>query len=237
MKAIASLMDTAALLCASNAAMAIPIRVTGGGVFTESEMPLVIAGTEWSIDLTYESSAPDVRPDDPADGFYRAFQSLRVSVGDAVYTLDDLEIERSGIQIFNDRPISNGEFFRDVVRIRGAISSTLLGFDMSTDFGSPERGAGPLESDALISDAALLQSMYAGTQDPYWYYTDFVFYELQPGQTLTDVFAVGTVDSFSASPVSVPEPGTFSLLTPALLTIMGLGRRRHLQRKPNQRHT
>jgi PEP-CTERM motif-containing protein len=100
------------------------------------------------------------------------------------------------------------------------------GFISLSAFGYDQAGGGPLSSDALVSDPAALTALFHNQQDPGWEFTDFIFFDIQPGETGTSDFAVGTMDRFSASAQSVPEPGTLSLLTLGLLTVFGL-RRRH----------
>ena len=61
-RTVAALLAAGVLLGLSTTAAAIPIHVTAGGVFPEQGSPLVADGTAWSLDLVYESSAPDLTP-------------------------------------------------------------------------------------------------------------------------------------------------------------------------------
>jgi hypothetical protein len=215
---VAAWLAAGALLALCNSAGAMPIHVTAGGVFQEPQA-LVTDGTQWSLDLVYESSAPDLTPNLATEGLYAAYLSLELSIGNQLYSLSDFEASRTNIRIFNDRVSNGGVFYRDVVIFGGGIAGTTLNFDLVTAFGYAQPGAGPLSSDALIADPALLSLVFDNEQDPGWESTDFVFFDLQPGQTGTDVFADGNIDRFSASAqsVSVPEPGTLSLWSIGLL--------------------
>lgn len=221
---VAALLAAGVLLCVSNPAAAIPIHVTAGGVFPEQGSPLVADGTAWSLDLVYESSVPDLTPGLATEGLYAAYQSLTLAIGDHLYSLSDFEASRTNIQIFNDRVSNGGVAYRDTLRFAGGITGTTLNFNLISAFGYDQPGGGPLSSDALLSDAAALTAFFHNQQDPGWEFTDFIFFDIQPGQTGTSDFAVGTVDRFSASALSVPEPATLPLLSFALLLI--LGRRR-----------
>lgn len=223
---VAALVAAGVLLGLSNPAAAIPIHVTAGGIFPEQGSPLVADGTEWSLDLVYESSAPDLTPGLATEGLYAAYQSLTLAIGNQLYSLSDFEASRTNIQVFNDRVSAGGVFYRDVLRFAGGITGTTLNFNLISAFGYDQPGGGPLSSDALLSDAAALTALFHNQQDPGWEFTDFIFFDLQPGETGTSDFAVGTVDRFSASALSVPEPGTLSLLSLGLLMVFGL-RRQH----------
>jgi hypothetical protein len=227
-RTVAVLLAASALLVLSHSANAIPIHVTAGGVFPEQGSPLVADGTAWSLSLVYESSALDLTPGLATEGLYSAYQSLELAIGDQLYSLGDLDASRSNIRIFNDRVSSNGTFFRDVVGFSGGIAGTTLNFNLISAFGYEQPGGGPLSSDALISDPALLTSVFHNQQDPGWEFTDFIFFNLQPGETTTGDFAVGTIDRFiaSAQPTPVSEPGTVALLTIGLLGMFGLRSRR-----------
>jgi hypothetical protein len=231
-RSVAALLAAGALLGVCNSAAAIPIRITAGGVFHEPESPLVTDGTGWSLDLVYESSALDLTPNLATEGLYAAYQSLELSIGNQLYSLGDFEASRSNIQIFNDRTSNGGVSYRDVLRFAGGIAGTTLNFNLITAFGYDQPGGGPLSSDALISDPALLISLFDNQQDPGWELTDFIFFDLQPGETGTSEFAVGTIDRFSASAqsMSVPEPGTLSMLSIGLLLGVGLRPRRASRR-------
>ncbi|HEV8331704.1 MAG TPA: PEP-CTERM sorting domain-containing protein [Steroidobacteraceae bacterium] len=225
---VAALLAASVLLGLSNTAAAIPVHVTAGGFFPEQGSPLVADGTEWSIDLVYESSAQDLTPNLVTEGLYAAYQSLSLSIGDQLYSLSDFEASRTNIQVFNDRVSNGGVAYRDLLRFAGGITGTTLNFNLISAFGYDQPGGGPLSSDALLSDPAALTSLFHNQQDPGWEFTDFIFFDLQPGQTGTSVFAVGTVDRFSASALSVSEPGTLPLLSLGLLMAFGLRRRCNL---------
>lgn len=218
---VAALLAAGVLLSVSNPAAATPIHVTAGGVFPEQGSPLVADGTAWSLDVVYESSAQDLTPGLATEGLYAAYQSLTLAIGDQPYSLSDFEASRTNIQIFNDRVSNGGVAYRDLLRFTGGITGTTLNFNLISAFGYDQPGGGPLSSDALLSDAAALTALFHNQQDPGWEFTDFIFFDLQPGETGTSLFAVGTVDLFSASALSVPEPGTLSLLSFALLLMFG----------------
>lgn len=222
---ISAALAAGVLLSLSNSAVAIPIHVTAGGFFSEFETDLVPPGAEWSIDLVYESSALDSQPADATRGLYDAYQSLQLTIGSQVYALADLTPGVSAVEVFNDRSTNGGITFRDVLGFRGSIANTLLHFDLLASFGYPQAGGGVLSSDALLSDPAQLTAMFNDRESEFWQFTDFVFFQIEPGQTSTDVFASGTVDRFSATALSVPEPGTLSLLSLSVLLIIGLHRR------------
>lgn len=226
-RTVAALLAAAVFLGLSTPAAAIPVRVTAGGFFPEQGSPLVADGTEWSLDLVYESSAADLTPGLTTEGLYAAYQSLTLTIGNQLYSLSDFDASRTNIQIFNDRVSAGGTAFRDVFRFAGGISGTTLNFNLATAFGYDQPGGGPISSDALFSDPAALTSLFHNQQDPGWEFTDFIYFDIQPGQAGTSDFAVGTVDRFSASALSlsVPEPGTLSLLTLGLLMVLGLRRR------------
>ncbi|MBB6096317.1 hypothetical protein HNQ60_005239 [Povalibacter uvarum] len=214
----AAVIGTAVLLSLSTPVQAVPIEVSTGGVFVDSQSSIAV-GTQWSLDLVYETSTPDTLPGDPAEGLYNAYQWLQLTVGDQIYTLADLVPERANVRVFDDRPSNDGdgETFRDVVGFGGSVASTLYGFSLLASFGDAAPGGGVLGSDALIADPLQLTSLFTDRQSPFWQFTDFVFYEMQPGETTTSVFAIGSVDRFSAAYVSVPEPGTLVLLSLGLL--------------------
>jgi hypothetical protein len=220
---VAAALAAGVLLGLSNSAVAIPIHVSAGGFFREFETDLVPPGAEWSLDLVYESSTVDARPADASVGLYNAYQSLQLVIGSQLYTLADLTPSGSNIEIFNDRT-TGGVSFRDVLGFRGSIANTLISFDLVASFGYPQPGGGVLSSDALLSDPAQLTAMFNDRQSQAWEFTDFVFFEIEPGQTSTDIFAVGRVDRFSAAALAVPEPGTLSLLSLSLLLLMRLRR-------------
>lgn len=224
-RTIAALFAAAVLLGLANTASAIPIHVTAGGIFFEQGSPLVPDGTAWSLDLVYESSAPDLTPGLATEGLYAAYQSLTLTIGNQLYSLSDLDPSRTNIQIFNDRVSAGGTAFRDAFRFAGGIAGTTLNFNLATAFGYDQPGGGPVSSDALISDPAAFTALFHNQQDPGWEFTDFIFFDIQPGQTGTSDFAVASIDRFSASAQSVPEPATLSLLFLGLL-MFGL-RRRH----------
>jgi hypothetical protein len=215
----AALLAAGALLVLSHSAGAIPIHVSAGGVFFEQGSPLVADGTQWSLDLVYESSAPDLTPGLATEGLYAAYQSLELAIGDQLYLLSDFEASRSNIRVFNDRVSAAGTFYRDVVGFGGGIAGTTLNFTLTTAFGYQQPGGGPLSSDALLSDPALVTALFHNQQDPGWEFTDFIFFNLQPGETVTSDFAVASIDRFSADaqPTSVPEPAMLALFSIGLL--------------------
>jgi hypothetical protein len=225
-RSIAALLSAGALLVLANPAVAIPIHVTAGGVFFEPSSPVVPIpeGTQWSLNLVYESSAPDLTPALATEGLYRPYQSLELAIGDQLYQLSDFEASRTNIRVFNDRVSANGVRYRDVLGFSGGIVGTTLNFSLITAFGYDQPGGGPLSSDALTSDPALLTSLFHNEQDPGWEFTDFIMFDLQPGETGTSDFAVASIDQLSASaqPASVPEPGTLALLSIALLVMGGM---------------
>jgi hypothetical protein len=225
-RTLAALVTAGVMLGLSNPAAAIPIHVTAGGVFPEQGSPLVADGTAWNLDLVYESSAPDLTPGLATEGLYAAYQSLTLTIGNQLYSLSDFDTSRTNIQVFNDRVSAGGTAYRDLLRFTGGITGTTLNFNLISAFGYDQPGGGPLSSDALLSDAGALTALFHDQQDPGWEFTDFIFFDIQPGEPGTSDFAVATVDRFSASAQSVPEPGTLSLLTLGLLTVFGL-RRRH----------
>lgn len=225
-RTIAALLGAGALLVLANPAVAIPIHVTAGGVFFEPSSPVVPIpeGTQWSLNLVYESSAPDLTPGLATEGLYTAYQSLELAIGDQLYQLSDFETSRTNIRVFNDRVSANGDRYRDVLGFSGGIAGTTLNFNLITAFGYEQPGVGPLNSDALVSDPALLTSLFHNQEDPGWEFTDFIMFDLQPGETATGDFAVASIDQFSASaqPMSVPEPGTVALLSIGLLVLGGM---------------
>jgi hypothetical protein len=228
-RTLAALFAAGALLSLANPAAAIPIHVTAGGIFPEQGSPLVADGTQWTLDLVYESSAPDQTAGLATEGLYAAYQSLTLTIGSQLYSLSDFDPSRTHIQIFNDRVSAGGTAYRDAFRFTGGFAGTTLNFNLATAFGYDQPG-GPLSSDALLSDPTALTALFHNQQDPGWEFTDFIFFDIQPGETGTSDFAVGTVDRFAASAasVSVPEPAALSLMMLGLL--MGFGLRRRYQR-------
>ena len=228
-RTVAALLVAGAMLGLSTPAAAIPIHVTAGGFFPEQGSPLVADGTEWSLDLVYESSVQDLTPALATEGLYAAYQSLTLTIGNQIYSLSDFDPDRTRIQIFNDRVSAGGTAFRDAFRFTGGFAGTTLNFNLATAFGYDQPG-GPLSSDALLSDPAALTALFHNQQDPGWEFTDFIYFSIPPDETTTADFAVGTVDRFLASgqAVAVPEPATLSLLAFGLL--MGFGLRRSRQR-------
>lgn len=224
---VAALLAAGVLLSLSTPAAAVPIHVTAGGFFPEQGSPLVADGTEWSLDLVYESSVPDLTPGLTTEGLYAAYLSLSLTIGNQVYSLSDFDPDRTRIQIFNDRVSAGGTAFRDAFRFTGGFAGTTLNFNLATAFGYDQPG-GPLNSDALLSDPAALTALFHNQQDPGWEFTDFIYFDIPSDETTTADFAVGTIDRFTASAqsVAVAEPATLSMLSLGLLMMFGL-RRRH----------
>jgi PEP-CTERM motif len=204
------LLAAAALLLQNSAAWAAPYKVVASGTIVELEEhglafdSSIVVGTPFSVELSFDSDAPDSDPGDPELGlFLFATPPYWVHVEVGNYILDagssgfEIGLSTSAIGVQVRDPVTSG------VAPPGSSFLTVVPFNLS------DETAEIVNTDALdpqYFDLAL------------WDYSQFGFWSFEGTDS---VFAWGELDSLTLT--AIPEPSTGALLLGGL---MALARRR-----------
>jgi len=213
------------LMIAGSAAHAIPVTWQLDGTMTNSRtlgnFGDPAAGSSFSATMVVEADTADVNLFDGTAGYYNVFRTLSLSIGTSVLTLgpdsDDPAFAREANSIVTLHEAS-ARVQMNVLLYEGTTPfAAYFWFDFA-DLGAFPDGVMPSEPPSLASATLREFSIYSPIDgDP---------------RNGAIFLGSGSIDRFeTASPLSVPEPGTLPLIAAALFAV-GLFSRRDRKLNP-----